>query len=388
MKIVYHHRVASRDGQYVHIEEIIDSLRKLGHRVEVAAPAVPEVTSKASHEGGLVGWLKSNIPGMFYELMEFAYSFLAFVRLAMKCLKHKPDAIYERYNIFLPSGIWVSRLLSIPLVLEVNAPLYEERSRYDGIALTRLAKWSERFVWRNADHIIVVTDVLKSILVDDDVCPDKISVIANGVDPDRFCPPKDVEFAKSKLSLQNCLVLGFTGYMRDWHGLDRVLNVMTQLPISAHFLVVGDGPAKDGLLSRANELGLDENLTITGVVSRDEITPYIDAFDIALQPQVVRYASPLKLFEYMAMAKAVLAPNVDNIKEVMQHEHNGLLFEGSDKSFESELARLCEDVELRGRLGEQARDSIFADNRRWDDNAQSTVNIIRRLIGAGCVVDA
>ena len=379
MKVIYHHRVASRDGQFVHIEEIIRSLRKLGHQVNVVAPKVPESGGESSHEGGIVSWLKEHIPSLVYEILEMAYALMAFVRLFFACIKQRPDVIYERYNIFLPSGIWVSQLLSIPLVLEVNAPLFEERGKYDGIALRRLARWTENFVWKNASHVVAVTEVLKGIIVEQGVDPDRVTVISNGVDTSVFLPPKDLAEAKKKLGLPDCLVLGFTGYMREWHGLERVLEVMRDLPVVTHFMVVGDGPARDTLERRAKELGLEKHLTVTGVVPRELMASHIDAFDLALQPRVVRYASPLKLFEYMAMGKAILAPDTSNIREVVRHGENALLFT-DDATFEAELVKLCTDDGLREHLGSAARETIFAEKRRWDDNGRTTTEIFQSLI--------
>jgi hypothetical protein len=72
----------------------------------------------------------------FYELMELGYSLVAYRRMVKAIREHKPDCIYERYNLFLPAGIWAARRYKLPLLLEVNAPILEERSRYDGLSLT------------------------------------------------------------------------------------------------------------------------------------------------------------------------------------------------------------------------------------------------------------
>ncbi len=83
-------------------------------------------------------------------MLEIAYSIADYRRLAAAIKKHKPDVIYERYNLYLPSGIWAKRRFRLPLLLEVNAPLYEERKKYHGIALQRLARRIESYTWRGA----------------------------------------------------------------------------------------------------------------------------------------------------------------------------------------------------------------------------------------------
>ena len=131
MKILYHHRIASKDGQYVHVEEIIRALTMLDHDIHIVAPNVAE-NSEFGSDGGWVDSLKAKLPQFFYELLEFGYAFYAFFKLAIAIIKFKPDVIYERYNLFFPAGVWASKVFNIPLLLEVNAPLYQERKKYDG----------------------------------------------------------------------------------------------------------------------------------------------------------------------------------------------------------------------------------------------------------------
>ena len=108
MKILYHHRTRSKDGQYVHIEEMIAALRGLGHAVIIVAPAAMENADFGS-DGGLVAWLKRHMPRFMYELLELSYALLTFLRLARAVREHEPDCLYERYNLFQPAGVWIKR---------------------------------------------------------------------------------------------------------------------------------------------------------------------------------------------------------------------------------------------------------------------------------------
>lgn len=130
MKILYHHRTASKDGQAVHIEEMIEALRSEGHVVQVVAPGAPDTTDSAPGQksdgqmGGDMGWvhrLKAHLPKAVYELMEFAYSYVAYRKLVVAARAFKPDVIYERYNLFLLSGLMFKKRLDIPLLLGVMA---------------------------------------------------------------------------------------------------------------------------------------------------------------------------------------------------------------------------------------------------------------------------
>jgi glycosyltransferase involved in cell wall biosynthesis len=147
-----------------------------------------------------------------------------------------------------------------------------------------------------------------------------------------------------------------------------------------HLLIVGDGPARAGLEALASELGVAERVCFTGVVQRQDMPAHVAAFDIALQPAVVDYASPLKLFEYMAQGKPILAPSQANIREVLTGGKDALLFDGS--GLEPALRALAEDAPLRERLGAAARETLVARDFTWAGNARRVEAIAERLRGA------
>ncbi|KXI24433.1 hypothetical protein AS132_00110 [Photobacterium sanguinicancri] len=100
----------------------------------------PNVAEKASFgsDGGWVSRLRQKLPKVISELLEFGYCFYDLIKLCQAIKKHQPDAIYERYNLYLPSGIWAKQLFNLPLILEVNSPLYQERMNYGALPLVCL----------------------------------------------------------------------------------------------------------------------------------------------------------------------------------------------------------------------------------------------------------
>jgi glycosyltransferase involved in cell wall biosynthesis len=381
VKILYHHRTRSKDGQYVHIEEMIGALRAQGHEVVIVAPPSAETESFGS-DAGLVDVLKHNLPKWFYELMELAYSLVAYRRLVKAVKQHRPDFFYERYNLFLPAGIWLKRRYRLPMLLEINAPILEERARYDGLSLKRLARWSQAYAWRNADIVLPVTQVLGDIVASYGVERSKIVVIPNGINSERFEHAPNTKAAKLVLGLNNHLVLGFTGFIRDWHGLDKVIDMIAQDPpeSSRYLLVVGDGPIRVTLEQQARNLNVANRVRFTGIVGRDEVASYVAAFDIALQPAVVAYASPLKLFEYLALGKAIVAPAQPNIMEILKDDHNAVLFDPAQASgLSSAIDRLCTDHALRDKVAENARQTIVDQRLTWDANAKRVVELFKNV---------
>lgn len=387
MKILYHHRIGSKDGQYVHIEELVLALRNQGHEVVVAGPAEFDARGLGS-ESGLIAWLKRHTPGMVYESLELLYNVIDYARLRRVICRFQPDLIYERYNLYLMSGLMARRAFRLPLLLEVNAPLYRERRQYGGLSLPWLARWSERKTWRGADRVFTVTHVLAKHLHDVGVAQRHVIVTPNGINSSRFPAAADRGAAKRRLGLETCLVLGFVGFAREWHGLDTVIDLLatTRNLMDLHFLVVGDGPARARLERQAQDAGVAEQMTITGIVERDEIAGYTSTFDIALQPHVVPYASPLKLFEYMAAGSAIVAPSVANIREILTHEHDALLFDPEvSGAFGDVVQRLIEDAALRQRLGVAARQTLDDRELTWEHNACRVMAVASDVSSGGSV---
>ncbi len=394
MRILYHHRTASKDGQAVHIEELIHALRELGHEVRVVAPDVGGTEERKGDMGGQVSWvqrLREKLPRAVYELLELGYSLLAYARLARAAREFKPDVIYERYNLFLLAGLMLKWRRRIPLLLEVNAPLVHERMRFGGLGLPWLGRWAEGLVWRGADVVLPVTQVLAGHVRDRGVPAERIVVIANGINEAHFASAPTQAVAKATLGCPEALVLGFTGFVRDWHGVDRVLQWLArpETPPNARLLVVGDGPERANLERLAAELKLGERVRFTGVVDRNAVPAHVASFDIALQPAVVAYASPLKLFEYLALGKAIVAPRQPNIEEVLVDGRNALLFDGSAPgALEAALTRLCADAALRERLAAGAAATIGQLGLTWRSNAQRVTALASALAGGRPPADA
>ncbi|MGV3621724.1 MAG: glycosyltransferase [Archangium sp.] len=201
-------------------------MRDLGHEVRVVGPA-QHASASFGDDAGLIAHLKKHVPGSIYELAELAYNIPAFWRLAKAYRAMKPDLLYERYSLFLLAGLWLRRLFGVPMLLEVNAPLAAERKRFDNLRLAGLAHRAEGWAWRGADRALPVTGVLAEHLHAKQVPGDQITVIPNGIGPAFLAPPPSTKSAQAALGISANVVLGFVGFMRPWHGLDRVIDFTT-----------------------------------------------------------------------------------------------------------------------------------------------------------------
>jgi glycosyltransferase involved in cell wall biosynthesis len=377
MRILYSHRIQSRDGQGVHLDALVAALRAEGHEVRVVGPSAYD-QAELGGESRLVALIRRALPRFVVELLELAYSLPAILKLDRAAREFGPDALYERYNLFYLAGTFVARRRKLPFLVEVNAPLAEERARFGGLALKGLARWSERFVWRHADWVLPVTAVLGGHIAAAGVPEDRIVVIPNGIDLEDF--PEALAARQSGPEATE-LVLGFVGFVRDWHGLDAVVRGIAAWdgPTRLRLRVVGEGPARPGLERLAAALGIADRVEFTGLAKREAIPGLVAGFDIALQPAVVPYASPLKVFEYMAAGRAIVAPDQPNIREVLEHGRTAILFDvkQSDGLWQA-IRRLAADPELRARLGQAARAEVIGRDRTWAGNARRVVALARQ----------
>lgn len=382
MRILYHHRTQAEDGQAVHIRALQRAFRELGHEVREFGLVARDAKSAAPRR--FSPWkLVARAPRWARELAEYAYGPLARGGLIRAGREQRAEALYERYAFGNTAGLSAARALRIPLVLEVNSPMVLELSRTRGLAMPRVAERMERHIFQRADLVCVVTGVLRDMLLEMGVEPDKLLVTPNGVHPELYAHP-DRAAARRALGLAEAefgCVLGFVGYYRDWHRLDLVLEALAMPALGkARLVLVGEGPAHADLVARARGLGLAARVHFAGPRAHEEIPALLAAFDVALLPAINPYASPLKLHEYLAAGLAVVAPDQPNLRECLTDGDNALLVApGDGAALFVALSRLAADAALRARLGARARATIVEHDMTWRGNARRVVEAVERL---------
>ena len=401
MKILYHHRTQAEDGQAVHVRSLLRAFESLGHEVwEVglvkhgtrapeADPAVQTAASPGPTGRRRWGWV-TRLPRFARELAEYGYNGIARRNLVGEAARFDPDFVYERYAFGNAAGVLASRRIKRPLILEVNSPMVEELSNTRGLSFPRFADKLERWIFRSADRVIVVTQVLGDMLMDLGVERERVVVTPNGVDLELYDYDNRNavrERARRSLGLppeeEGEVVLGFVGYYRPWHRLDLALEALRDPSLArARLVLIGEGPAREELEERAEKLGVRERLTFAGQRPHHAIPALLPAFDLALVPAINPYASPLKLHEYMAAGVATIAPDQPNLREVLRDGHDALLVPpGDGDAFGGAILRLAGDADLRRRLGAQGRRTIIERDLTWEGNARRVCELVASL---GC----
>lgn len=380
MRILYHHRTQAEDAQGVHIYEMIGAFRELGHEVDLVALVTLDEKREKKVRGGGWEWLALRVPNLFYEMMELAYNVFGYLRLRGRIRKRRPDLIYERYSLNTFCGIWAGRRFGIPIVLEVNAPLSLEQQRLGKLTFKALAAFSERWICSNATRTVVVSEQMKEILIREGVKGEKLAVIPNGINPKEFHPEISGEEVRRRYGLEGKIVIGFVGWFRPWHGLEMLLEIMSEERLadqSVRLLLVGDGPAFPDLHAYAKGHDLLSAVVFTGPVKRREMGAHIAAMDIAVQPSANEYACPMKIFEYMGMGKCIVAPDQANLREILEDRMNAFLFRPADRAhLKSVLLNAIRDREGRRSMGARAYSTIDRRRYLWSANAEKTLDLV------------
>jgi glycosyltransferase involved in cell wall biosynthesis len=147
-------------------------------------------------------------------------------------------------------------------------------------------------------------------------------------------------------------------------------------------LLIGDGRNRPQVEALAQELGIAEKVTFTGHVPYDAVAQHTAAGDITVIPATNDYGNPMKLYDYIALGKAVVAPNQSTVTDIVSHGEGALLFEkGNVGEMSAALTKLVEDSGLRERLGTQARE--LAKGHTWQRRGQILSRALQAMVRSG-----
>ncbi|MEO6606111.1 MAG: glycosyltransferase family 4 protein [Aeromicrobium sp.] len=357
-------------------------------------PAAKFDTIKADHQVGAVRYHNLLNGGEVIPRFRFGAFLDAYTTGIIEQAKRDNAALIHSasngYNGL--AGTVAARQIGIPNIYEVRG-LNEEgrRSRDEHYADTRqyaFAHYLETLAANEADRVIAITEGLKATLIERGVDEDKILVVPNGVDTERFGPLERDAGLSKMYGLDGKLVIGYVGSLNWYEGHDLLFEAIRRLSPrhpDMRVLIVGGGQEYETLLALRSELGLEDIITMTGRIPFEQVEAHYSLIDIApitrSSSPVTESTSPLKPFEAMAMCKTVLSSDVAVMKEVFNGE-NGLLYtKDNADSLESVLERLLNDEALRARLGEGGRKWVVAE-RDWRALAARVTTLYQEL-GAG-----
>lgn len=373
-------------GAASHIKGVVEALRALGVELEIISNDAIAGLDPSDAQFTVV---TPETVGGTRALFDI-HNNLVFTRTAVRLIEQaNPDFIYQRYARFSWAGVAAAARTGRPLFLEYNGSEVWVGRHWDRVGSLGLLERYERLNLQAAARIFVVSEVERRNLEARGVPTEKIILNPNGVDVQIFRPGAGGAQAREALGLnQTDLVAGFVGTFGPWHGVVQLAQAIKSLPerLPVRFLFVGSGGLHgevERLLAAERERG---KVIFTGAVAHERVPSLLDTCDILVAPHVPLvdgsdfFGSPTKIFEYMAMGKAIVASRLGQIGEVLSDNETALLVEPGDiGELTAALVRVIENSEVRARLGPNAREAAVK-NHTWTQNAQRVLEAYDTLI--------
>jgi glycosyltransferase involved in cell wall biosynthesis len=395
MKILYYSShpnlsLNSQSGYGTHFREMIKAFRTLGHEVSVLVMGGEEKeVGIAQKESGLSikQKIKPFVPAKLWASMK-DFSLIRFDSYAKQTLEARvkgfnPDVIYERSAYLQTSGVEVAREYKIPHFMEINSPHIEEAKVFQGDSwYEKKAIDAESKQVKYSDRLLPVSSALKNFLIKSYVVPiDKFTVLPNAIDPNKLEYSQfDAEAISSKYGLEDKTVIGFVGSIFPWHGIDKMIEAISQIKSLENIkaLIVGDGEILPDLKQQSQDLGLLDTIIFTGKVPHKDVFAHIECMDITIMADSNSYGSPVKIFEYGGMGKAIIAPDNIPVRDVMEDGKDGILVKPNANSIRKAMETLIENPELRKNMAQNFQQKVL-DNYKWIDNAKRVISEYDKL---------
>lgn len=265
-------------------------------------------------------------------------------------------------HFVVPTGliaVLVGRWMRMPVIVQAHGSDLTQYAK-----LNRWLAWLSAFTAKQADHIIVVSDELGTILTEElGVSADKISVRSCGVDMQHFRPiSRDQARRRLGLSKQARIVL-FVGALIPRKGIDVLLSAIAKMvehDSSLQLVVVGEGPLCEQLLAQTRALVLEKVVHFVGAKPNEELPMWYSAADIFVLPSL-REGTPLALLEALSCEVPVIVSRAGGMVEVIEDGRNGLLTEIADSvDLEKKLRLLLGDSDMRQRFKQTARGTVLS----------------------------
>lgn len=302
--------------------------------------------------------------------------------------------VYQRYSLNNFSGARLSVERGVPFVLEYNgSEIWMSRNWGSPLQYEALSEKIEFANLAIADLIVVVSQPMADELIGRGIDAAKILVNPNGVEPERYSPAIDGSAVRKRHGLEGKIVIGFIGTFGPWHGaevLARAFGVLIEryprLRPDVRLLMIGDGVKMAEVKDALARAGVSDLTTLTGIVAQADGPGYLAACDILASPHVANadgtpfFGSPTKLFEYMAMGKAIVASDLDQVGEILEHGRAAqMAIPGDVETLVEGLQELIDNPARREHLGAEAR-RLAVTRHSWREHTRRIIEALRARV--------
>jgi len=363
---------------------MVQGFRDEGCTVEILVLGKkPEASTSSSNAPSMKSLLKNLIPKILWrtlkEIQQIRFDKHAAQELQRAVQKFNPDIVYERSAWMSNGSAEVLSQFNLKHIVEINAPFEEEVKAFEKTSsfIGSIGKKKLKHLLQSANLVLPVSSSLQAYLIQRyKLSSDKCVVVPNAIEKQEIqINALRVAEINKKYKLSEVTVLGFVGSIFPYHGVDRLIRGVSKLKYTdIAILVVGDGYLIPELKKLASDLGISSRVHFTGSVPKEYVYNYISAMDILTLPNTEWYCSPVKLFEYAAFGKTILAVNEAGVSDVMSKEE-GVLFENNDNAFQEALLASITDVEELEIKAKNFRNKVL-ENHTWRANAHNVLQQI------------
>ena len=366
-------------GGLSHIWHVSKNLQRKGHKIIIFAPRCDTHVVNKSLNIKYVPTINIR----FFRFLSFHFLSLFFV--AYHIVRYNVDIIYVREMALSLTPLFLSKIFNKPMITEVNGDLITE---YEFAGYPRLFLAAmylvQMIVCRESQTLICVTEGLRDIFQNRYTIPsDRIEVVPNGTDTSCFYP-LDSHECRRRLGIDpKTKIIGFVGTFVPHQGLSYLVEssrfVLENHP-EAIFLLVGDGPMRKDILNMVRSMGLVEHFIFPGAVPQEEVVFYINAMDVCVAPFTRSRnerigLSPLKIYDYMACGKPVVASDIKGVGDLLRQNDLGIAVRPEDPpSLAKAILLALDDQELAVRCLQTGPPTIKK-NFTWQITAQRVVEV-------------
>jgi glycosyltransferase involved in cell wall biosynthesis len=367
---------------------LFSEIEKLGHEVRFCWMK-DQPRQQAGTRAKIRKGFKNALAKYLHEPKQFLSNFGNAQRELHLMRLFKPDVVVARLDVSLFSALSLAKAMRIPFVLEADCPVHYEsltfRPQY--LRLKSASRFLESVNVAHADAVVVVSTIMRDYFAQYRVDPERIFIVPNAVDIHRFNGTLADIHVREKFGLDGKIVLGFVGALSYWHGVETLMELIPLLLAkfdTIAFLLVGAGGKREPQMREfVRDNGLQDRIVMTGYVPYEDIPAYLAAMDIVLAPYPKLdffYYSPVKLYEYMASERPLVAPALGQIAEVITDGVNGVLTRPGDVTdMVAKVEHLIKDTELRRRMGAAARKTMIQQHT-WRHRAEKWMSIFQFAI--------
>ena len=251
-----------------------------------------------------------------------------------------------------------------------------------------IGEYIEKKILKNADRVIVINDKLKDFVVERGSDPERTYVEKAGVDFERFNPEINGSEIREKYGIEKVdFVLFFVGWLYHFAGLKEIAIGLSRIKDEKpkiKLLIVGDGDASDDLQRIRDEYQLNNHVILAGKQPYEKIPAFIASSDICMLPaypaeKIMQDIVPIKLYEYMACGKPVIATKLPGVMKEFGENH-GVIY--VDKP-EDALNKAVELIENRSVEEQGVKARGFVEKYNWEDIVDEFEEVLEEVVRGG-----